>query len=381
MKHFDIIIIGGGPAGAMCGIQLQKLGIKSCILDKAKFPRTKLCGGLLTQKTIDLISTYCPNILQESYIVNSSHSVDFYNKTDRICKLKSSVPFYFTNRLKFDSILINEYKKQGGILIENARIKAADINYNKQTVSVYSSELSYKYLIGADGVQSVLMQKQHIKRHDLFCLEGETDKSDTSTSECCIYFNCVKNGYGWKFPKDNYHTIGLGGSNQNKSIKIDAEHFFKKIEPKTLNNIKGAFIPSGKLPQSLKLHDKTIAIGDAGGFVDPITGEGLYYALYSGIQAAQAISDGMKNEAENINKIFLKRIKSELKNIAFAYKLQKLLFNPKITSIFLRLLVKHQGFAQFYLEDLMSTKKYNYRNFILAYIIKVKLTNKFRHKK
>ena len=69
MQSYDVLIIGGGPAGAMTGIELQKKGFSTCIIDKASFPRTKLCGGLLTQKSMDLVTRHCPGLDPEDFIV------------------------------------------------------------------------------------------------------------------------------------------------------------------------------------------------------------------------------------------------------------------------------------------------------------------------
>lgn len=376
MQHFDIIIIGGGPSGAMCGIQLQKLGFSSCIIDKSTFPRTKLCGGLLTQKTINFLTENCPNINPQAFIVDSTNSVNFYNNTNKICNLKSRIPFYFTERLKFDSSILTEYKNLGGNIIENTHIKAKHICFDTNTITINSNSITYKYLVGADGCQSVLMQKTDITRFDLFCIEGETIQTPSTQLDCDIYFNSIKNGYGWRFPKSNYYTIGLGGDNQNKKLKTQAETFFKQIQTENIINIKGAFIPSGKLPKYANLQKNTLVIGDAAGLVDPITGEGIFYALHSGKLAAQAIFEANKKKDTNANKIFLKLLKPDLKEIAFAYKLQKLLFAPFITIIFLNTLKKQHGFALFYLEELMSLKNNTYQTFIPKYIYK-KLKSKF----
>lgn len=375
-NNFDIIIIGGGPAGAMCGIELQKQGFKTCILDKASFPRTKLCGGLLTQKTLDLLKLHTPNIHPENFVLNSTKSVDFYKHTQQVCSLKSNIPFYFTERSIFDYELIKEYKRIGGHLIENCRIKKENIDLKNKHIQIEDDRYQYKYLIGADGCNSVLLQKARVARNDLFCIEGVVKTGSSIPTDCRIYFNSVKNGYGWYFPKDKHYTIGLGGDNKNKNLKKDAECFFKEAEVNQVEQIKGAFIPSGKLPNIKQTHDNTIPIGDAIGMVDPITGEGLYYALWTGIQAAHTILEASHLKKENVKDIYLKKIEDECKDISFAYKLQLLLFKPWITKIFLNILKTHKAFAQFYLEEVMSLKRVSYRKFILHYLFHIKFKAK-----
>ena len=377
MQKFDIIIIGGGPAGSMTGIELQQKGFKTCIVDKSSFPRTKLCGGLLTQKSIDLISKHCPNLDKSNYIVEETNSVDFYFKSERITNYKTNAKYFFTERTVFDNLLIKEYESKGGLIIENARIKTNDIDSLQNTVTIKSKKYQFKFLIGADGCNSILSKKEKIKRYDSFCIEGEIIKESKQEKEFRIYFGVAKNGYGWYFPKNEHYSVGIGGDNSNKMIRNKANLFFSNLTNNQINNVKGAFIPSGKSVNLNKLPKNWLLVGDAAGYIDPITGEGLYYALQSGILAAEAVDISCKNEDNLALKYYLNNVLPIRKEIRFALLLQKALYFPFILKLFMNYLKNHKTFALFYLERVMSTNDSNYRNFIWLYLYK-KLQNEIR---
>jgi len=367
MWKFDVIIIGGGPAGAMSGIELQKKGIKTCIIDKSAFPREKLCGGLLTQKSIDLIKKYCPDIKHEDFIVENTHKVNFYHKGQKVTTFKTDIPYLFTERKIFDFLLIQNYKRLGGTLFENKRIRKDNIDLKENTIQIDTGTFNYKVLIGADGCNSILTKKKQIKRFDSFCLEGELKKESLEEKEFSIYFGCVKNGYGWYFPKTDYYSVGIGGDNSNKSLKKQSERFFEKVNSGSISNIKGALIPSGRLFNYKKLNNNTLIVGDAAGYTDPITGEGLYYALLSGVYAAEATIETQQSNSINFKKTYLKKTRHIRKNIRYALFLQKILYHPLVLSLFMSLIKNHKSFVLFYLEKVMSTNKYNYKNFIGLY--------------
>ncbi len=370
MWKFDVVIIGGGPSGAMSGIELQKKGIKTCIIDKSTFPREKLCGGLLTQKSIDLIKKYCPDIKHEDFIVENTHKVDFYHKEQKVTTFETDTAYFFTERKIFDFLLIQKYKRLGGTLFENKRIRKDDIDLKGNAIQIDTEIFNYKVLIGADGCNSILTKKKQIKRLDSFCLEGELKKESIEEEEFSIYFGGVKNGYGWYFPKKDYYSVGIGGDNSNKSVKKQAELFFEKISSESISNIKGASIPSGRLFNYRKFNNNTLMVGDAAGFTDPITGEGLYYALLSGVYAAEATIETIQLNSINFKKTYLKKTRLIRKNIRYALFLQKILYYPPVLSLFMNLIKNHKSFVLFYLENVMSTYKYNYINFIGLYWLK-----------
>lgn len=368
MKNFDVIIIGGGPSGAMSGIELQKKGIKTCIIDQYSFPRDKVCGGLLTQKSIDLIEKYLSDLNPSEYIIDKTKVINFYYENQIVTSFKTDQTYYYTDRKTFDFLLIQKYKESGGTLIENRKIKKEDIDLINNSLNIDSKEFKYKVLIGADGCNSVLTSMKKIHHSDAFCIQGIQENERLEDKDIRIYFGVARYGYAWYFPKKDYVSVGIMDNNTNKSINKNAKSFFSKIRKEKINNLKGAKIPSGRLIKIKNLSNNTLIVGDSAGFTDPLTGEGLFYALLSGVYAAEAIIENMDINPDNVKETYSKKIKLIRRNIRYALFYQKILYNPSILKFFINYVKTNKSFAFFYLEKVMSSYQFNYTNFLGSYL-------------
>lgn len=369
MNQYDTIIIGGGPAGAMTGITLQKKGYKTCIIDKSAFPRKKLCGGLLTVKTIELLREYCPTLNPDHFVVKQTDSVHIYLGNEKVATYQMMHPCYLTERSLFDHALIEEYLYNGGEVIDNQRIIPADIDFNRRTVHTGSQTYGYSYLVGADGCNSLLLKKLGRKNNNSYCIEGEVSRDSDSKEEMKIFFGVAVNGYGWQFPKMGYDCVGIGGEKSDRNILQHAGLFFKQLDIEPANQ-RGAPISTGRQPDLSGLPDNTIAVGDAAGFADPITGEGIYFALLSGLYGGEAIDAAISKRGMSAAGHYAALIKPLRKNITAALRLQKILYRPFIMKWFMRHLRNRPSFGQFFLEKVIATNEYDYRNFIPAYFLK-----------
>ena len=369
MHRFDIIIIGGGPAGAMAGITLQKKGYNTCIIDKSTFPREKLCGGLLTVKTMELLREHCPTLNPDHFVVKQSNRVHFYLGQEKVTSYQMKNTCYLTERSLFDHVLIEEYIRNGGEVMENQRIKPADIDFDTRTIQTGSHTYGYSYLVGADGCNSLLLKKSGVKNSNFYCIEGELSPDSDQMEEMMIFFGVAENGYGWQFPKKGYDCVGIVEMNSDKNILQHAGLFFSQLDIEPTNQ-RGAPIPSGRQPDLSLLPDNTIVVGDAAGFVDPITGEGIYFALLSGLYGAEAIDAAISKQDISAAAHYTALVKPLRRNIAAALRLQKLLYRPIVLKKFMHHLRKRPAFGLYYLEKVIATNAYDYRNFIPAYFLK-----------
>jgi menaquinone-9 beta-reductase len=372
MNDFDVIIVGGGPSGVMAGIELQRQGRKTCIIDKAIFPRDKLCGGGLTQKTMDLLAAYCPEITPEQYVLSKTQRVDFYYQTTPITHSVMAMPCFFTDRKLLDYSLIELYKKKGGTLFENFRVTPKHIDFENDRVHCNGETLQYRYLVGASGCSSLFTKPIGIKRNDYFCVETHLLKESPNVNEPCrIYFGAVKRGYGWCFPKNDYDVRGIGGENIDKRLPKQAERFFDTVTPLSRQPSKGASIPSGKSIHALSIRHNVLLVGDSAGFIDPITGEGIYYALLSGIYAAEAIGEAIDG-AGKLPAIYAKKCREIKRNMRWGFLFVRMLYSDTVMRYFIRALQTHPNFVRYFLDEVMSTYRKNYKNFIWNYFTKVR---------
>ena len=119
MKHeYEAIVIGAGPAGAACGITLQKSGITNCVIDKAVFPRSKTCAGLVTGKTYKLIEQLFDNEVDDGIFCAVSSEVRLFSKTELLTAAPITKPVRLVNRIDFDNALVKRYLQLGGHLFQ-----------------------------------------------------------------------------------------------------------------------------------------------------------------------------------------------------------------------------------------------------------------------
>jgi len=297
MEHFETVIIGGGPAGTAAGISLLKKGKKCCIVDKQKFPRDKPCGGLLSQKTLDLLAALDLSIDLASFYINTTNRISIRKKNKPVSTFECENTFYLTNRKLFDNLLVEEFKKLGGIIFENEFVKKVDAS--EKVISTKTDLfIKYEYLIFADGAMGISNKLVKRKNHGI-AIEADipSDLFKFNDRTICIDFGLKHNGYGWIFPKNELTTVGFGCSSHQDGEKCLQD--FKKylaycgISKRILVGMKGATLPYWPNTDSAICPKyNAMLVGDAAGMVDAMTGEGIYFALQSGMLAAKAIAEG-----------------------------------------------------------------------------------------
>ncbi|MEJ1730222.1 hypothetical protein SMA90_28245, partial [Escherichia coli] len=130
------------------------------------------------------------------FVVEQSDTVDFFYQGEKINRFRTKRVYYFTERTIFDDLLIRYYLELGGKLLQQVPLKIDDIHFRKSTLTTGSSTYNYKYLVGADGCNSVLCKAARIKRHDFLCVKGKISRDLRQEKELRIYFNVAKRGYG-----------------------------------------------------------------------------------------------------------------------------------------------------------------------------------------
>ena len=355
---FDVVVLGGGPAGSSCGISLQKSGIKSCVIDRAHFPRRKVCAGLVTEKTYVLLKTLLdiPQAELDSLFYDESSEVRLYKRNSFLVSTGIDRKFRFVNRALFDHYLINHYEMLGGVLYQGE--KSYSVDYDSKTLTLTSGDrIRWNHLIAADGAMSSVHSAFGVKPDKAwFAVECMVPKKDAGLSGTNIYFGYMKAGYAWAFPAGGNYCIGLGTVHEKGfPYRRELDGLLNDLGIKN-DGIKyyGAFLPSGKTVDQSLFPDSVLLAGDAAGFADPITGEGLYLALLSGTEAARACASG---EAK---KEYLKAVAPIAERIETGNRHQKILYDKAFMSLFYRLADKRERLLRFYLDEQISQYKYSH---------------------
>ena len=363
--NYDVVIVGGGPSGSTVGKLLTKKGISCCIIDKEIFPRHKLCAGVLTCKTIELLKTM--GLYQDinSYYNNSTNKFSMYYMNDLKLSVEANTSFCYTNRIDFDNILIKDFLSYGGKLYDGTKISDIDLEKNELLLS-NNKKIKFQYIVGADGANSNL--RRFVDRNykpNGFCVEIDVPRDKTLHNSTKLYFGEIKGNYGWIFPKEGHLTVGFGGL-LNKSIvyKEEFNKFIKMIltefEDYTSSMVKGHYLPFGNYVKVPIHKDKLLLVGDAAGLVDPITGEGIYFSLLSGKYAAESLIDRLEGRSDNLNS-YLRHLKGIQRIIDGGVWIQKLFYNESIQRMLFKNAKGHNNIAGYISDNLVSYYNYSYK--------------------
>ena len=280
MEQATVAIIGAGPAGTTCGLLLRKKNINCVLIDRATFPRDKICGGGLTPRSYKLLSRLFPDF---RYDYNSVHRLKLCIEGEQVLDFQMGEEIRIVKRRKFDAQLLERYQQQGGTFINEA-LTGIEEQGRKVIITLQSGrQIECEYLVGADGANSrVRKYLNPNSKHGILCMEQYGPKS----ADNAIIGNLsrfYRQGYYYSFPNESYDVQGFGDY-------MTTPQMFRKVlrdmgcpDEKPL----GAYIP-----QSIEypLRKNIILIGDAGGFPNRLTFEGLYYAFLTANHAAMAVS-------------------------------------------------------------------------------------------
>ena len=295
----DVVVVGAGPAGTTCAYLLKKAGVDCLLVDRATFPRDKICGGGLTAKAYRLLAELMPDF---RYDYQSVRKIRLMIDKKLISEFQPSEELRIVSRKDFDYGLLQQFLQIGGSFEQEAFSGFKEQSDEKILVTMKSGKkILCKYLVGADGANShVRKQLKGDYDEKTLCLEQYAEKSQYAIEvELSRRFDT---GYYYLFPSVNYDVIGYGYA------RTTIEQFREIMKDKGIEEtkIRGAYIPTQEVVSD---NDHIILIGDAGGFPNKVTFEGLFYAIATGRNAFRAITENIPFcEA---NKIIFKKKKNE----------------------------------------------------------------------
>ncbi|MBK5928328.1 geranylgeranyl reductase family protein [Rhodobaculum claviforme] len=328
--HYDVAVIGAGPAGAAAARHAAGLGLQVALVDRAVFPRDKLCGGGVTGRAATALrDVFGLGITPDLF--RSTARVRFQAGTRVLGRIEDAPPLHMTMRRAFDARLQRAACAAGAVAVERARLSGIDTATRRITLEG-GGGLSYGVLIGADGVNSAVARHLFGRAFDpatiAFALEVEAPTPPDDWLE--IDFDAAPWGYGWAFPKHDTLTLGVGGIHRaNPDLRARLEAYLARhgVAASGLR-CKGAFLPAGDV-RAVPGRGAVVLAGDAAGLVDPMTGEGIAHAITSGRLAAEAaaaaLAGGRPDSALSHYARALAPLQAEIR---LARRLQALVFGP-----------------------------------------------------
>ncbi len=296
-QKFDVIIIGGGPAGSTCANLLTKKGLSVAIIDKEKFPRDKICAGWITPAVIETLKIDLEDYRQNRTLQPLTGFIT--GMIGEKCRLtRYGKPMsYGIRRCEFDHYLL---ERSGAKQILGEPVKTMVRKGNLWTIN---EKFTSRLLIGAGGHFCPVTKHTGTKfgqTEPIVAAQEVEFKMDAAHKADCLveaespelYFCRDLKGYGWIFRKGDYLNIGLGRQDNHKLSK-HVELFVKDLQqagrvPKTLpKKMSGhAYLLYGDTPRTL-YDDGLLVIGDAAGLAYAQSGEGIRPAIESAVFAAE----------------------------------------------------------------------------------------------
>ena len=304
MIKSDVIIVGGGPAGSSCAWQLKRRGVECLVLDRAAFPRLKLCAGWITPEVVaDLEmdpAAYPYRLLTFNVTRIHLYGLSFTQRS----------PQHSIRRYEFDDWLL---QRSGAAVVRHnvRRIERLGTGFR------IDDEFACEYLIGAGGtacpVYRTLFREANPRSRLLQAVALEHEfRCEWTDGDCHLwFFEKGLPGYSWYVPKqDGYLNLGVGAiagrlKRQGRHVGAHWENFLCVLRRRGLIANTIELSPQGYsyyLRDSVDTHriGNAFLIGDAAGLATRDLAEGIGPAVRSGKLVANAIADGTDYDLRSV---------------------------------------------------------------------------------
>jgi flavin-dependent dehydrogenase len=298
----EIAIVGGGPAGSLCGEQLARSGHSVTILDE-HLAWEKPCGGGLTHKAIQAY----PFLLHNSLPKKLVHSAELISSDDHRVQFQLPHPIVIYSRTVLNGLLLDR-AASSGCSVRRARVTSIDTDSLRPRYCADGEWRSADFLVLAAGARNRFAPSSRpLQPSELEITQGYfvPDSRDTIQIKFLRQFE----GYIWSFPRNDHLSVGICGKMSSHTSSELRSHLNSFLSREQLSTDAARFY-SHVLPSP---HEHSFAqrpvvgrnwalIGDAAAWVDPLTGEGLFYAMRSGEILGRCLADGFPEQYPSLVK-------------------------------------------------------------------------------
>ena len=320
--RYDVVVVGGGPAGTVAAEDMAKAGRKVAFIDRAG--RIKPCGGAIPPR---LIADFA---IPDSQIVARIHTARMISPTQRKVDIPIEDGFVgMVDREHFDEFLRKRANEAGadrftGTFLRIERSEGGPTVVYRDKVTREEARLDTKLIIGADGARSDVARAEVpggdkipyvIAYHEIIKAPGKIGDYDPMRCDV-IYDGAISpDFYGWVFPHGASASVGMGTGVDGVDLKkaTSALRIASGLAECETIRREGAPIPLHPLDRWDNGQDVVLA-GDVAGVVAPSSGEGIYYAMAGGRVAATAaqaaLASGRVKDLQLARKLFMKEHKT-----------------------------------------------------------------------
>jgi geranylgeranyl reductase family protein len=291
---FDVAVVGAGPAGSTTALHLARAGARVLLIDRARFPRDKPCGGGVTARAfavapVDLTPVVEQVVRRVRFSFRLGDHFDYeYPRT----------LVYMTQRHRLDAYLAEQAVAADVEFSDGTLVRDIELTRSAVRLDVGGLKIETRLLVGADGANGVVARAAGLSpvSEPPVALEANFPyaNGDGAPPEwrdlLALELGSMAGGYGWSFPKADHFNVGCGGWNGvggNLRPHLAALRHHYGLDENAMENVRGHHLPTRSGGSPIE-RGRTLLVGDAAGLVDPMSGEGIYAAFVSGRLAADA---------------------------------------------------------------------------------------------
>lgn len=310
----DVLIIGAGPAGAACALALKDSGLNVAMLDKAQFPRDKVCGDAIPGRAVRILGEISPQLMQEFRDFPKkcfTARTEFFVNNHKSIEVRWVSQAYTCARMDFDNRLVEMVQQHTNADLFQ-QTTPTEILRTEEGIKVSCAKQNRTFhapiLVGCDGAHSLVQKMLTDFKVDLNHYGGAVrayykNVQDLESDKTEVYsLTKYLPGYFWVFPlPDNMANVGFGMLSKHISEKrLNLKTiFFDFIEThpvlrrkfagsELVGKLQGFGLPFGS--QKIQVSgERFLLAGDAASLIDPASGDGIGNAMLSGKLAAEKI--------------------------------------------------------------------------------------------
>jgi geranylgeranyl reductase family protein len=389
VSEHEVIVVGAGPGGATAAAALARAGRDVLLLDRHSFPRDKICGDAVSLGAVRILNDLGMN----DQILAARDRGEFY-RLDGMRLVSPSghtlhadfhrgpndEESYVAPRLFLDATIQQHAVDCGACfrqaevkepLLEDGRVAGVVVRQNGST-HTYRAPV----VIGADGVTSVITRhlrpeaEQHRDEHRAVALRAYIEGMELFPHKVEFFlYDEVLPGYAWIFPaRDKVANIGLGMRldvfrRHKRNLKQMLHDFLAMPDIRarltnghTLRDVATWQLNFGSQERLQHTFDGALLVGDAAGFINPLTGGGIHNALISATLAAETVDDALRrgDVSRQSLRIYEQRCDEAMwSGMRRSFFYQRFLLNyPTLVDWLIRFLGRHGGVAKTFVSKL-----------------------------